>query len=116
MSLRNAFADLATEDTLAARFGGSKNAYAGVISSSGDHAVITPASGKRIKVVWVAFVPNSDNDAANLVQIKFQNGSVFYTGYAMAHWEIFVGPTNSPVIVNTATVEPVAITIHYEEI
>lgn len=102
-------------DSLQYRFGGGKSAYSGVLTTSGDTTVITPASGKRIRLFWVAFVPNSDNSAANLVTIKI-GATTYYTGYAMAHWEVFTGAVNDTVKVNLANTQAVAVTIHYMEI
>lgn len=107
---------LAKDATLSGRFGGGKSAYAAVISTSGDTTVITPAAGKRVRVYWVSFIPNSDNTAANLVTVKFAGGTSMYVGYAMAHWEEFTGTTNQAVVVNLSNTQPVAVTIHFQEV
>lgn len=102
------------------RFAGEKSTYGTVITTAGDHDAITPPSGERIRVLWVAFIPDADNAASNLVQMGFgtTGGSIAgqpkYVGYAMAHWEPFTGTVNQSFIINTETVEPVAITVHYE--
>lgn len=103
------------------RFSGGKTAYSNSIASSGDHSIITPASGKRIQVYWIAFVPSSDNTAANLVKLGFgtTGGAIsteLYRGYALAHWELFTGTANQSFIVNTATAETVGVVVHYKEI
>jgi hypothetical protein len=105
---------LPTEDSAnALRFGGGKQAFAQVISGAGDTLVIPAVAGARIQVLWVAFVPSSDNAAANLVTVRFAAGPTMYVGYAMAHWEAFVGSTQQGVVVSLQTGEPVAVTIHY---
>jgi hypothetical protein len=99
-----------SEDT---RFAGGKTPYAQVLSTAGDTTIVTPSGGQRVRMVWVAFVPNSDNTAANLVTVKFTTGSTPYVGYALSHWEVFDGPVNQPLVVNLANTQPVAVTIHY---
>lgn len=98
------------------RFSGGKTSYAALINTSGNNVVITPASGMKVRVFWVSFIPNSDNSAANLVTVKFTAGVTMYVGYAMAHWEVFTGATNDTVTVNLQTTDPVAVTIHYSEV
>ncbi|UTI65621.1 hypothetical protein NBH00_05270 [Paraconexibacter antarcticus] len=103
-----------TEDL---RFAGGKSSFAAVLSTAGDNAVIAPAAGKRIRVYWVAFIPSSDNASANLVTVGWPSTAVnMYIGYALAHWEVFTGAINEPVNVNLANAQPVAVTIHYQEI
>lgn len=97
------------------RFSGGKSAYAAVLNTAGANTVITPSSGKRIRIFWVAFVPNSDNASANLVTVSIGSTPI-YTGYALAHWEVFTGAANDTVKVNLANTGSVAVTIHYQEI
>lgn len=114
MPLQNAFGDLALEATQARRYGGGKKAYAAVLTGNAD---ITPAAGKAIRVVWVAFVPNSDNASSNLVTVGFVNAaSSLYVGYAMAHWEVFTGPVGTALRISLANSQQVAVTVHYEEV
>jgi hypothetical protein len=104
---------LATETTLASRFGGGKLAFSNELVASQN---IVPTTGKRIRLLWVAFVPNPDNTAANLVKIGFVGAPSFlYTGYALAHWEKFEGGVDVPLRITLATNQPVAVTVHYEE-
>ena len=125
-------ADPATQTTLAAvaaklnagiaitgspdlRYSGGKLAVSNVLAASGDTAIATPAAGKAIRLVWIAFVPNGDNTAANLVTVKL--GALRpYTGYALAHWEAFTGPVDAPLILNLANAQPVAYSAHYQEV
>jgi hypothetical protein len=94
------------------RFSGGKLAYAGVLSTAGDNVVVTPGATQRVRLFWVAFIPNSDNSTANLVTVK-AGATTYYVGYALAHWEVFDGPVNTPLVVNLANAQPVAVTIHY---
>lgn len=78
---------------------------------------MTPAAGKFLRLVWVLVVPNPDNLFANRVRVKFgAAGSPLYEGYALAHWEIFNGGIDQPLILNTQTADPVSVTVHYREI
>ena len=108
-----------SEATLGRRFGQvgtPKKAVAALVAIAGDSVFITPTVGKSLRVLWVAFVPSSDNANANLVQVKFGvNGAPFYLGYALAHWEVFEGATNVALYLNLAVAQAVAVTIHYEE-
>lgn len=103
------------------RFGGGKTAYTATIAASGNTNLLTPSSGNRIQLYWLSFIPNSDNVSANLVKIGFgtTGGSIsteLYRAYAMAHWELFTGTANQSLIINTASNEPVAVTVHYKEV
>ena len=104
---------IAKEATLARRFGGAKLAYSGLLT--GSHT-ITPSAGKKISLLWVAFVPSPDNSTANLVQVGFDGDTPVYTGYALAHWERFDGAVGQNLIVTLANSQPVAVTVHYEEL
>lgn len=110
--LRAAPVDVADPNTQR-RFGGAKLAYSGLLTS--DHLIDPSAVGNAIRVLWVAFVPSPDNSAANLVQVGFNGDVPFYTGYALAHWEVFEGAPDQAVLIDLATAEPVAVTVHYEE-
>lgn len=107
--------DAATESTQRLRYGGGKTAYAGLVNTAGDNAIITPAAGMKVRVFWVAFVPNSDNGAATLVTVKF-GATPIYMGYALAHWEVFTGATDQQLIVNLTSAQAVAVTVHYTEV
>lgn len=99
--------------TLDRRFGGSKLAYAAVLTATSD---ITPTSGKAIRLLWVAFIPNPDNSSANLVTVGFVAAATsLYTGYALAHWERFDGAVDQHLRITLANSQPVAVTVHYEE-
>jgi len=100
------------EVTLGRRFGGAKLAYSAVLTATTD---LTPTVGKAIRLLWVAFIPNSDNTTSNLVTVGYVGGGALYTGYAMAHWERFDGAVNTALRITVANAQPVAVTVHYEE-
>lgn len=121
MSLQNMFGAITLEATqlgiksdLDERFSGGKTAVGVTLTAAGDNTVITPPAGQSVRVVWVSAIPSSDNAAANLVKFKFgAGGTPFYQAYALAHWEVFQGAVNVPLIVNCATAEAVSVTVHY---
>lgn len=97
------------------RFISGKLSYGATLNTPGDNIVITPGSGQRVVVYWVAFIPNSDNTAANLVTVKFATSAInMYVNYAIAHSEIFTGAINEVVTVNLTNTQPVAVNIHYK--
>jgi hypothetical protein len=104
---------IATSGTPDTRFAGGKIAYAAVVSAAGDTTVVTPTAGQKVRLVWVSFLPRSDNTAGNLVTVKL--GTVpKYIGEALAHWELFDGGLGEALTVNLANAQPMAVNIHYQ--
>ncbi len=104
---------LSKEVTLGRRFGGSKLSDGGNYTATTD---ITPTAGMAMRLLWVAFVPNSDNTAANLIDVRFVGAAKpLYVGYAMAHWERFDGALNTALRITLSNSQPVAVTVHFEE-
>lgn len=114
-NLPNEYPDTVQQSYLENRYGGGRSSYSVVLSSAGVHQAVTPSAGKSIEVVWVAFIPNSDNPVSNLVSVGTAN-QTWYTGYAIAHWEIFNGGVDEPITVTTENEHQVAVTIHYKEV
>ena len=101
-----------TNTDLDYRFSGGKTAFASTVTAAGNTTLITPATGNRIQLYWLSFLPSSDNANANLVKIGFGTTTVLtelYRAYAMAHWELFTGAVNQSVIINTVSAEAVAV-------
>lgn len=98
------------------RYTGGKSSYGVVVAAANETILLNPAPGNYLVVYWVAFVPDSDNATTNLVTIKFDGGTTLYVGYALAHWEPFEGAVDQNLIVDMEAADPVAITVHYEEI
>lgn len=97
------------------RYSGGKTSVGGVLNTAGTNVVITPAAGKRIRVFWVSMIPSSDGAAANLVTVAV-GSQTLYVAYAVAHWEVFTGVVNASVTFSLANTQPVAYTVHYQEI
>jgi len=54
--------------------------YAKILTASDT---ITPASGKKLEIVWVQVVPNSDNTNSNLVTLTLASIGDLYKVYAL---------------------------------
>lgn len=117
MALRNAFEEMATEATIAERYGGGKSAATATLTASGDNTVIAaPGVGSQIKLYWVSAITDPDQSTSPLIIVKASGGTEYYRVYAVAHWEPFLLPDNEALIVNLQTNSNVAFTAHYEVI
>lgn len=95
------------------RYAGGLTPYAKVLTGNDT---ITPSAGKALQVNWVAFVPDSDNTSANQVTVGFNGGSTLYIGYAIAHWEPFVGDADQVLNITLANAQPVSVMVQYKEV
>jgi hypothetical protein len=94
---------------------GGARPYGGLLSTTGDNVVVAGIAGKRLRLLWVAFIPKGDNTTDNLITISFEDATEnLYVGYALAHWEPFVGAVGKGIVVNLENVQPVAVTLHYD--
>lgn len=116
-----AAADVAARDAaagqsayLANRYGGGKQSYAALVSTAGTTTLVTPAAGKALEVYWVYALANPTSETAALITLTL--GDPIYVGYAISHWEKFVGPVNAPLTVTLGASVGVAVTIHYREV
>jgi hypothetical protein len=104
---------IAKESTLARRFGGAKLAYSAAVSAAGATTLITPPAGQRVAVVWVYAMPDPNQSA--IPDITISVGAVdIYRGYALAHWERFVGGVDDIVTVTLDIAIKTLVTVHYE--
>lgn len=95
------------------RYAGGKTPYAKSLTAS-ENINLTNALN-HFEVYWVSFIPDPDNTAANLITIAFSDGTVLYKGWAIAHWELFVGAVGSNIVITLENAQPVAVNIHYKE-
>jgi hypothetical protein len=117
MALRNAFEEMATEVTIGQRFAGGKLAKTAQVTAAGDTTIHTPAAGKAIRLFWISALNDPDQVQTPRITIKFSGAtSNLYAAYAIAHWEIFTGAVNAPLVVNLDQSGDVAITMHYTEV
>lgn len=100
------------------RYAGGALAHVQTVAAAGPTVLIEPPAGERILLLWVQVIPNSDNAAANLVDLGFGDSGVItdrkYRSYVLAHWEPFLGAPDEAFIIEAATPEPVAVTVHYK--
>lgn len=122
MALRNAFENVSTEtkqdvgNTLVGyRYAGGKLAATAQVTASGDTTLITPATGKALRVFWVSAINNPDQSSTPRMIFKLGTTEI-YRAYALAHWEVFTGTVNQPLVVNLNQGGDVAVTVHYQEI
>ena len=107
---------LAKDATVSRRFGtGVTLSDGGLLTTTTTY---TPTVGKMMRLKWIIAVPNSDNSGANYLDVRWQGAAKpLYCGFALAHWEAFTAPAvNTPLVITLANSQPVAVTIHYEEI
>jgi hypothetical protein len=97
------------------RYSKTKLVHTSVVTASGDTSIITPSSGKSIKMYWISAINDPDSSTSPLITIKIGTTS-YYKAYAIAHWEIFTGAVNDSLIINLDEAGSVAITVHYEEV
>lgn len=112
---------LATEHTLAQRFGGGFITTGMVISSSGDSVLYTPAAGRRAKLHWFGMSSSQNNTAEVLAIVKIGLLLVYawYMGNpgGFSHWESITGDVDAPLIVNlTAGGQNVAVNFTVEDV
>lgn len=99
----------------AIRYSGGKLYWADVIAATGDTPVIACPAGKRIRVVYITFTPDSDATTSNMVKVRFEgDANNLYCGYAAGHWEVFDGQNDMDLIFNLENSGPIAATVHYE--
>lgn len=121
MALRNAFADLAIEVTQSAiknllgeRYAGGKSSHFQYVSAPGDTNLVVPGAGQAVTVYWASAISNPGETETPLIKIGFDGaGDWLYGSYAMAHWEVFTGDPDQPLIVNLDGPGNVAVTVHY---
>ena len=107
---------ISQEATLARRFGaGVTLADGGLLTATTTYS---PTTGKKMRLKWIIVVPSSDNGSANYVDVRWAGAAKpLYAGYALAHWEAFDAPAiNTGLVITLTNNQPVAVTIHYEEI
>lgn len=96
------------------RLAGGKDAFAGQVVS-GTTTVVTPSAGRRLEVLWVYALTDPDSATTPLITVTL-GVRALYSGYAIAHREVFVGGVNETLSVTLSEAAPVAVTIHYREL
>lgn len=107
--------DFATEATQARRYAGGKSSKTASVTASGDTTIHTPEAGKKIRLFWVSAINDPDQSVSPRVIVKF-GSTELYRAYAIAHWEVFDGAVDEPLVVNLDQAADVAVTVHYQEV
>ncbi len=113
---------LAKDATLLRRYGDHVT-KAGLASDVGDNTLHTPASGKRVRLYWIALSTSQDNAAENLIQVKLTDadGAVKYR-WRMGNPGAFSGSrtidgnVDESLILNLANTQAVDWNIDLEEV
>lgn len=87
-----------------------------IVSAVGDTTVLTPPSGRRLEIHWVAAMSDPDDALTPLITVRFAGGSELYSNHVLQHREIFTGAVNEALVVNLDELADVALTIHYREV
>lgn len=107
-------AGLSKEATQLRRYGGLKTPAVATVVAMGDTTILTPTMGNRIRLFWVSAINDPVAVSAPLIKILLGTTEV-YRAYAVAHWEVFEGVVNAPLIVNLSAAGSVAFTAHLQE-
>lgn len=101
-------------------------AVASTISSSGNNTVLTPSSGKAIRLHYVCLSASTDNTSPVTASVKFNGGSTLYKvslyGGSMFARNIgagnryLQGSTNQTLVVDLSTAQSIHVNVEYEEI
>ncbi len=107
----------AIEATQAKRYGGGKLTKTAQVTASGNTTILTPAAGKFVRLYWVGAINDPDQSVSPRIRVGFDGAADYlYSGYAVAHWEVFDGAVNQAVVVNLDQAGDVAATVHYQEL
>ena len=68
------------------RVAGGAHSYGGLLSTMGENTVVAGIPSRRLRLLWIAFIPKGENTADNLITVRFEDSAdVLYLGYALAH-------------------------------
>lgn len=85
------------------------------VTSAGDTTLVTPSSGKSIRLHWVYAI--NDPTASTSTKITIKLGSaVQYVAWAISKRQQLTGAVNQPLVINLSNTGDVAVTIFYEEV
>lgn len=88
-------------------------AYAQVLTS-GD--TITPASGKRLKIVKSQILPDPVNTSYNLVTLSFVSIGNFFTCWAGSDSSVWIGAVDEALTITVSSSDNVSVNIRYKQI
>lgn len=87
--------------------------YAEVLTGS---TVLTPTSGKAIKLVKMQVLQNPDNETANRVTLTFASTGDFFTGWVGSDSSEVIGDIDEDLSINLTSAAPVSVMLRYKEI
>jgi hypothetical protein len=77
--------------------------------------VITPASGRALRLWWVMVTPDPDNDASGYVTVNLAPHGDVYVLDVVAHRQRFDGGEDEPITVSVTGAGAYRATVHFEE-
>ncbi len=92
----------------------------GDFSSVGDHTLVAPAAGKRLRIVWLYAQAAGALDTG-LVEVTFKRGATVLYKFELtgsqpwAHGAVIEGAVNESIIVNTSSAARVLVNADYRE-
>lgn len=110
--------DPAVHSVILKRFGVTQGS-AQLINTSGDNTVVTPTSGKSIRLKWFSMATSESNGAEVVVTVKL-GSTVLYmwpmgAPAAFAHGSVREGGVNDPLVVNLSIARGVYVNYEFEE-
>lgn len=106
--------------TLQSRFGVVRGTPQ-TLTTSGDHTVYTPASGKRIRLKWLWLSTPSTNSASVLAVAKWggASGDIYFVDLgapgAFGHSSVREGEVDETLVVNLDGAQTVRVNLDVEE-
>lgn len=85
------------------------------VTATGETTILTPTTGRALRVLWVAAINDPDQAQSPLVQVKL-GSTELYRAYAVAHRQTFTGAVNAALTVTLDQAGSVAVTVHYTEV
>lgn len=85
------------------------------VTDVGDTDVVTPTSGKRLKIHWVYAINNPTASSAPLIKVILGTTEKFRV-YALSKRQLMIGAVDEVLKINLSAAGSVAVTVLYEEI
>jgi hypothetical protein len=115
-------ADAEARTTLNYRFAPAAGRITSAVrkAAAGDNIIVTPAGGKKIRLLWLGMSCSENNTAEGLAVVKLGSTIIYrwnmYAGGGFSHWQPIDGAVDAEFIVNLSTSQPVDINYTYEEV
>jgi hypothetical protein len=85
------------------------------VTAIGDTTIVTPSSGKRIRLQWVYAINDPVASTSTKITVKLGT-AVQYVAWAISKRQQLTGAVDAPLIVNLSNSGDVAVTVFYQEV